>query len=82
MPFAELLREYDLTDVATGKPTRKIAEFPYKGTDEGAVFYYTYLGKARDDFYFSFEHAMSSEDRSVTSVLRVGSDGTQEDLEL
>ena len=75
------LREYDLTDVATGKPTRKITEFPYKGTAKGAVFYaYTYLGKAGDDFYFSFEHAMSSADRSVTSVLRVGSDGTQEDL--
>ena len=77
------LREYDLTDVATGKPTRKITEFPYKGTAKGAVFYaYTYLGKAGDDFYFSFEHAMSSADRSVTSVLRVGSDGTQEDLEI
>jgi hypothetical protein len=75
------LREYDLTDVATGKPTRKITEFPYKGTAKGAVFYaYTYLGKAGDDFYFSFEHAMSSADRSVTNVFRVRSDSIQEDL--
>lgn len=75
------LREYDLTDIATGKPVRKITEFPYKGTSEGAVFAaYAYLGKAGNDFYFRFEHAMSSEDRSVTTVFRVRSDGTQEDL--
>ena len=75
------LREYDLTDVTTGKPVRKITEFPYKGTAEGAVFAaYSYLGKAGNDYYFRFEHAMSSEDRSVTTVFRVRSDGTQEDL--
>ena len=63
------LREYDLTDIATGKPARKITEFPYKGTAEGAVFAaYAYLGKAGNDFYFRFEHAMSSEERSVTNV--------------
>ena len=75
------LREYDLTDIATGKPARKITEFPYKGTAEGAVFAaYAYLGKAGNDFYFRFEHAMSSEERSVTNVFRVRSDGIQEDL--
>ena len=75
------LREYDLTDIATGKPARKITEFPYKGTAEGAVFAaYAYLGKAGNDFYFRFEHAMSSEERSVTNVFRVRSDSIQEDL--
>ena len=75
------LREYDLTDIATGKPARKITEFPYKGTAEGAVFTaYAYLGKAGNDFYFRFEHAMSSEERSVTNVFRVRSDSIQEDL--
>lgn len=50
--------EYDLTDVTTGKPTAKIAEFPYKGADDGSGYvYYTYLGKAGDDFYFTGEHA-------------------------
>ena len=75
------LREYDLTDIDTGKPARKITEFPYKGTAEGAVFAaYAYLGKAGNDFYFRFEHAMSSEERSVTNVFRVRSDSIQEDL--
>ena len=75
------LREYDLTDIATGKPARKITEFPYKGTAEGSVFAaYAYLGKAGNDFYFRFEHAMSSEERSVTNVFRVRSDSIQEDL--
>ena len=75
------LREYDLTDIATGKPARKITEFPYKGTAEGAVFAaYAYLGKAGNDFYFRFEHAMSSEERSVTNVFRVRNDSIQEDL--
>ena len=39
--------EYDLTDVTTGKSTAKIAEFPYKGADDGSGYvYYTYLGKS------------------------------------
>lgn len=75
--------EYDLTDVTTGKPTAKIAEFPYKGADDGSGYvYYTYLGKAGDDFYFTGEHARSEEEGIKMSVLRVASDGTQEDLGL
>ena len=75
--------EYDLTDVTTGKSTAKIAEFPYKGADDGSGYvYYTYLGKSRDDFYFTGEHSRSSEEGIKMSVLRVGSDGTQEDLGL
>lgn len=75
--------EYDLMDAATGKPTAKIAEFPYKGADDGSGYvYYTYLGKSGDDFYFTGEHARSEEEGIKMSVLRVGSDGTQEDLGL
>ena len=75
--------EYDLTDVTTGKSTAKIAEFPYKGADDGSGYvYYTYLGKSGDDFYFTGEHSRSSEEGIKMSVLRVGSDGTQEDLGL
>lgn len=75
--------EYDLTDVTTGKPATKIAEFPYKGADDGSGYvYYTYLGKSRSDFYFTGEHSRSSEEGIKMSVLRVGSDGTQEDLGL
>ena len=75
--------EYDLTDVTTGKPAAKIAEFPYKGADDGSGYvYYTYLGKSGDDFYFTGEHSRSSEEGIKMSVLRVGSDGTQEDLGL
>lgn len=75
--------EYDLTDVTTGKPATKIAEFPYKGADDGSGYvHYTYLGKSGDDFYFTGEHSRSSEEGIKMSVLRVGSDGTQEDLGL
>ena len=75
--------EYDLTDVTTGKPAAKIAEFPYKGADDGSGYvYYTYLGKSGDDFYFTGEHARSEEEGIKMSVLRVASDGTQEDLGL
>ena len=75
--------EYDLTDVTPGKPATKIAEFPYKGADDGSGYvYYTYLGKSRGDFYFTGEHSRSSEEGIKMSVLRVGSDGTQEDLGL
>lgn len=75
--------EYDLTDATTGKPATKIAEFPYKGADDGSGYaYYTYLGKSGDDFYFTGEHSRSSEEGIKMSVLRVGSDGTQEDLGL
>lgn len=77
------LLEYDLMDAATGKPTVKIAEFPYKGADDGSGYvYYTYLGKSGDDFYFTGEHSRSEEEGIKMSVLRVGSDGTQEDLGL
>ena len=77
------LLEYDLMDAATGKPTAKIAEFPYKGADDGSGYvYYTYLGKSGDDFYFTGEHSRSEEEGIKMSVLRVGSDGTQEDLGL
>ena len=75
--------EYDLTDVTTGKPATKIAEFPYKGADDGSGYvYYTYLGKSGDDFYFTGEHSRSEEEGIKMSVLRVGSNGTQEDLGL
>ena len=75
--------EYDLTDVTTGKSTAKIAEFPYKGADDGSGYvYYTYLGKSGDDFYFTGEHSRSEEEGIKMSVLRVGSNGTQEDLGL
>ena len=75
--------EYDLTDVTTGKSTAKIAEFPYKGADDGSGYvYYTYLGKSGDDFYFTGEHSRSEEEGIKMSVLRVASDGTQEDLGL
>ena len=75
--------EYDLTDTTTGKPTTKIAEFPYNGADDGSGYvYYTYLGKSGDDFYFTGEHSRSSEEGIKMSVLRVGGDGTQEDLGL
>ena len=75
--------EYDLTDVTTGKPAAKIAEFPYKGADDGSGYvYYTYLGKSGDNFYFTGEPSRSSEEGIKMSVLRVGSDGTQEDLGL
>lgn len=75
--------EYDLTDATTGKPTTKIAEFPYKGADDGSGYvYYTYLGKSGDDFYFTGKHSRSEEEGIKMSVLRVGSDGTQEDLGL
>lgn len=77
------LLEYDLTDVTTGKSTAKIAEFPYKGADDGSGYvYYTYLGKSGDDFYFTGEHSRSEEEGIKMSVLRVGSNGTQEDLGL
>ena len=77
------LLEYDLTDVTTGKSTAKIAEFPYKGADDGSGYvHYTYLGKSGDDFYFTGEHSRSEEEGIKMSVLRVGSDGTQEDLGL
>ena len=77
------LLEYDLMDAATGKPTAKIAKFPYKGADDGSGYvYYTYLGKSGDDFYFTGEHSRSEEEGIKMSVLRVGSDGTQEDLGL
>ena len=43
--------EYDLTDVTTGKSTAKIAEFPYKGADDGSGYvYYTYLWEIRRRF--------------------------------
>ena len=75
--------EYDLTDATTGKPATKIAEFPYRGADDGSGYvYYTYLGKSGDDFYFTGEHSRSEEEGIKMSVLRVGSDGTQEDLGL
>ena len=75
--------EYDLTDATTGKPATKIAEFPYKGADDGSGYvYYTYLGKSGDDFYFTGEHSRSEEEGIKMSVLRVGGDGTQEDLGL
>ena len=75
--------EYDLTDAATGKPATKIAEFPYNGADDGSGYVkYTYLGKSGSDFYFTGEHARSAEEGIKMSVLRVGSDGTQEDLGL
>lgn len=75
--------EYDLTDATTGKPTTKIAEFPYKGADDGNGYVkYTYLGKSGRYFYFTGEHATSSEEGIKMSVLRVGGDGTQEDLGL
>ena len=75
--------EYDLTDATTGKPATKIAEFPYRGADDGSGYvYYTYLGKSGDDFYFTGEHSRSSEEGIKMSVLRVGGDGTQEDLGL
>ena len=75
--------EYDLTDATTGKPTTKIAEFPYKGADDGSGYvYYTYLGKSGDDFYFTGEHSRSSEEGIKMSVLRVGGDSTLEDLGL
>ena len=75
--------EYDLTDATTGKPATKIAEFPYKGADDGSGYvYYTYLGKSGEDFYFTGEHSRSEEEGIKMSVLRVGSDGTQEDLGL
>lgn len=75
--------EYDLTDVTTGKLATKIAEFPYKGADDGSGYvYYTYLGKSGDDFYFTGEHSRSEEEGIKMSVLRVGGDGTQEDLGL
>lgn len=77
------LLEYDLMDAATGKPTAKIAKFPYKGADDGSGYvYYAYLGKSGDDFYFTGEHSRSEEEGIKMSVLRVGSDGTQEDLGL
>ena len=75
--------EYDLTDATTGKPATKIAEFPYRGADDGSGYvYYTYLGKSGDDFYFTGEHSRSEEDGIKMSVLRVGGDSTQEDFGL
>ena len=75
--------EYDLTDTTTGKPTTKIAEFPYKGADDGNGYVkYTYLGKSGSYFYFTGEHATSSEEGIKMSVLRVGGDSTLEDLGL
>ena len=75
--------EYDLTDATTGKPATKIAEFPYRGADDGSGYvYYTYLGKSGDDFYFTGEHSRSEEEGIKMSVLRVGGDSTQEDFGL
>ena len=79
--FQNSLHEFDLTDVATGKPTKKIAEFPYKGVEDGGTsVVYTYLGKAGNEYYFTGEHYTASANRVSMSVLRVGSDGTQQDL--
>ena len=57
--------------------------FRIRGADDGSGYvYYTYLGKSGDDFYFTGEHSRSEEEGIKMSVLRVGSDGTQEDLGL
>ncbi|WP_455501663.1 hypothetical protein [Gemmiger sp.] len=77
--------EFDLTDAATGQPIQKIFEYPCDGVPEGdGHISYCYTGRNGSDYYFLAEHAKPvagyTSTEIGTSVLRVGSDGTQEDL--
>ena len=77
--------EFDLTDAATGQPIQKIFEYPCDGTPEGdGHISYCYAGRNGSDYYFLAEHARpvagNTSTEIGTSVLRVRSDGTQEDL--
>ena len=72
--------EFDLTDPATGRPIKKIFEYPCDGAPEGDGYItYTYAGKNGSDFYFIADH-MTSSYWTGSSVLCIHSDGTQEDL--
>lgn len=77
--------EFDLTDAATGQPIQKIFEYPCGGAPEGdGSISYCYAGRSGSDYYFLAEHTRpisgNTSTEIGTSVLRVGSDGTQEDL--
>ena len=77
------VREFDLTDIATGQVIREIAAFRYTGEpDSDGSTRYSYLGRSGSDFYFLGEHAMTDPHNPEyrRSVLCVHSDGTQEDL--
>lgn len=72
--------EFDLTDPATGRPIKKIFEYPCDGAPEGDGYItYTYAGKNGSDFYFIADH-MTPSYWVGSSVLCIHSDGTQEDL--
>ena len=72
--------EFDLTDPATGRPIKKIFEYPCDGAPEGDGYItYTYAGKNGSDFYFIADH-MTPSYWTGSSVLCIHSDGTQEDL--
>ena len=77
--------EFDLTDAATGQPIQKIFEYPCGGAPEGdGSISYCYAGRSGSDYYFLAEHTRpvsgNTSTEIGTSVLRVGSDGTQQDL--
>ena len=75
------LREYDLTDIATGKPARKSQNFRIRARRRVlSLPPMPTWGRPGMISIFRFEHAMSSEERSVTNVFRVRSDSIQEDL--
>ena len=78
--------EFDLTDAATGQPIQKIFSYPCSGVPEGGgTIHYSYMGKNGGDYYFLATHLKPISgnaygDTVSSSVLRVRSDGTQEDL--
>lgn len=78
--------EFDLTDPATGRPIQKIFAYPCSGVSEGdGTIHYSYMGKNGGDYYFLATHLKPISgnaygDTVGSSVLRVHSDGTQEDL--
>ena len=78
--------EFDLTDAATGQPIQKIFSYPCSGVPEGdGTIHYSYMGKNGGDYYFLATHLKPISgnaygDTVGSSVLRVRSDGMQEDL--
>ena len=78
--------EFDLTDPATGRPIQKIFAYPCSGVPEGdGTIHYSYMGKNGGDYYFLATHLKPISgnaygDTVGSSVLRVRSDGMQEDL--
>lgn len=69
--------EYTLADPATGAVRQTLFSCPYDGTTR-----YTYLGQCGGDLYFLAFQCDDEYSPVSQSVLRVGADGTQTDLDL